>query len=310
MNWLDAEKQIYDMALLSVEKTNKALARVYLVTMREISDQLKQFYLSVDPSWSAQYQAQRLSEIFKSVNQKLSTMTGLSTATIEKAYLTNYKNTFNNYAYDLSGYYSQYVEGFAILPFSMVDESVIMAGLNEKIGEYSFLKSMYDKQVTLRQDLRESVAVSIAKGESPLKLAKKLKEAFDSGLMRTVATARTELLKAFSLAQESSIDQAKEMGIDFTFIFIGRSDGRERPSHVALNNTYAKIDKNGKEYFEGGGCKGPGPRLFVGPAKLQAAMNIQCRCRKGCIPMKVDTSKDFPTMNGLPDFDAYLKLIA
>ncbi len=308
MSWSETEKQIYEMALANVEKTNKALARVYLVTQKEIADQLKTFYTLIDPSWSAQYQAQRLSEIFKSVNQKLGTMTGLSTDIIEKAYLGQYQNIFNRYAYDLSAYYSQYVKGFAILPFSMVDESVIMAGLNEKIGEYSFLKSMYDKQVTLRQDLREAVAVSIAKGESPLKLAKKLKEAFDSGLMRTVATARTEMLKAYSLAQIESVKQAQDMGIEFSFQWLGRPDGRERASHVALNNTFAKeFTKDGQPIFHAGASKGPAPRLMVG--NDQAGQNINCRCRRQNIPFKVDTSKDFPIVDGLPDYNEYLKMI-
>jgi len=72
MNWVQAEKEIFDNALKSVEKTNRALIRVYLITQKEIEEQLKQFFLSVDPSWSKQYQAQRLTAIFKSINIRLS----------------------------------------------------------------------------------------------------------------------------------------------------------------------------------------------------------------------------------------------
>ncbi len=168
---------------------------------------------------------------------------------------------------------------------------------------------MSEKQAILRDALRESVALSIAQGEGPVKLAKRLKEAFDSGLMRTITTARTELLKSFSLAQIESVHQAQDLGIEFSFQWLGRPDGRERPSHVALNNTFAKeFTKKGDPIFYAGASKGPAPRLMVG--KDQAAQVVNCRCRRQNIPFEVDTSQDFPTINGVPDFDAYLKIIS
>jgi len=338
MSWTQSEKVIYDLALANVKKTNKAIARVYLKTQREISEQLKAFYLIVSPSDSKAFQAARLTAIFKDINRRLSISTKLSTKMIEESYLEQYQSSFYLYAYGLSAYYS--IEAikagvtakWTALPFKIKPKKTIMASLTEKVGDYSFNNSQILGQQQLsesikeayRETLREEVAKSIKLGESPIKLAKRLKSSFDTVIAQHIRTARTEMLKAYSLAQEESIAQAEEMGIEFTFMWLGRADNRERASHIALNNTYAKIDKRGNPYFEGGGCKGSGPRLMKGgTSRQQKAMNINCRCRKLAIPMEIDTTKEFPTKTVdastkkrpnvsvvVPDFDEYLKTIS
>jgi hypothetical protein len=282
MNWIAEEKRIYNEALKAVETTNQSLIKVYLITQKEIEEELKRFYLTVDPSWSKQYQAQRLTELFKTVNLRLSKLTKISTETIEKAFLREYQETFNSYAYNLSDYFST-GEEFPLLPFTVASEATIKAALNEKIGEYSFKSSMAKKQIKLRQDLREAVAISINKGESTAKLTARLKEMFDTGISRYVATARTELMRSFSIAQDEAVIQALEMDIKFKYQWLGRNDGRERESHIVMNGTYAKIDKDGMPVFKVGQSKGTGPRLLTGPD--QAKQCINCRCRRLNLPV-------------------------
>lgn len=310
MNWLDAERVIYENALANVESTNKALVRVYLTVQAEITDELKQFYLSVNPSWSAQYQAQRLTEIFNTVNTRLSAFTGFTTNRIEGAFLGQYQDTFNNYAYDLSDYYSK-PGAFPILPFSMPDESVIRAALNEKIGEYSFLNSMADKQADLQQALREAVAVSVAKGEGVVALVDRLKETFDSGISKYVTTARTELLKAYSLSQEEVTRQARdEMGIEFSYQWLSAADGRTRPAHAAANGKFAKnFKEDGTPIFYIGASHGSGPRLLVGNDMI--AQNVNCRCRRLNVPMEIDEElmDRFPKTDKRPDYNRFLDML-
>jgi len=121
LNWIASEKAIYDEALKAVEKTNQSLIRVYLITQKEIEAELKQFYLSVDPSWSKQYQAARLTEVFKTISIRLKALTGISTEKIEQAFLRVYQDTFNNYAYNFSSYYAD-PKAFPILPFMVQSE--------------------------------------------------------------------------------------------------------------------------------------------------------------------------------------------
>lgn len=271
MSWSTAETEIYNNALANVEQTNKQLARVYLKVQKEISDKLKQFYNSVDPSWSAEYQAKRLSDLFKEINKRLTLLTKIETRKIEEAFLDQYKTTFETYSYNMGEY-------LGILPLSIPSESLIMAGLNEKIGEYSFLKSMSEKQALLREQLQDAVGISISKGEGPVKLLARLKETFDSGISRYMATARSELLRAYSIAQDESISQAIEQGIEFDYIWRANIDGRTRESHVLENGKKAKIDKKGMPIFKVGRSTGTGPRLLYGPD--QAKQTIQCRCRR------------------------------
>jgi hypothetical protein len=292
MNWIKSEKEIFDKALKAVEKTNQSLIRVYLITQKEIEAELKRFYLTVDPSWTKQYQSARLTAIFKTINIRLNALTGISIKTIEQAFLRVYQDTFNNYAYNFSSYYA--VPGaFPLLPFMVNPEKTIMAALNEKIGEYSFLKSMADKQGTLRDSLREQIAIAIAKGESVAKLTKRLKGEFDSGISRYATTARTEMLKSFSIAQEESTLQALDMDIEMKFQWIAANQpGRTRASHLAMNGKFAReFTADGMPLFRVGMSKGSGPRLLSGAD--QKAQNINCRCRRINIPLPLTAEQEF-----------------
>jgi hypothetical protein len=319
-DWTESETKIYDAALTAVEKQNKQLARVFIKAQKEIADELKQFFISVDPSWSKQYQAQRLSELFKMFNKRIAALSGIATTEIEKAFLDIYQNTFYTYAYNLCDYYAgmSFAPGFTLLPFQPTNEAAIMAALTDKIGEYSFLRSMYEKRMDLQSSLRESVSVAIAKGEGPLVLAQKLKDVFDSGLMRYVTTARTEMLKAYSLAQDEAVSQAQEMGIEFTYMWSSAIDGRTRIGHAKENGQYAKIDKRGNPVFtvdvyrkiKGipvlvGTASGPGPRMLTGA--YAAESNINCRCRRLNVPMQIDTNKKFPMTDEKPDFNKFIE---
>lgn len=285
MNWTKAETDIYNDALKLVEKNNKLMARMYLKTQKEIAEKLKKFYLLTSPTDSQQYQAARLAEIFKDINKRLTLLTGLGQKQIEDAFLDQYKAVFNSYSYALGEY-------AGLLPLSMVSESVIKAGLSKPIGKYNFKDYGRYAKKKLQEDLREQIAISLNKGEGPAKLSKRLEDIFGSAISRHTATARTELLKSYSLAQEEGVNQAEELGIEFKFKWLGRNDfkivngkkiHRERPAHRALNDTYAKKGKDGKYYFYGLGCKGTSPRLFTGPNS--AAMNVNCRCRRLNIPV-------------------------
>jgi SPP1 gp7 family putative phage head morphogenesis protein len=319
VNWTESETEIYEAALSAVEKQNKQLARVFIKVQKEITDELKQFFISIDPSWSKQYQAQRITELFKTFNKRLSALSGIATDEIEKAFLETYQSTFYTYAYNMCDYYAGMsgFMGFALLPFQPTNEAAIMAALTDKIGEYSFLRSMYEKRMDLQSALREEIAAAIAKGEGPLVLAKKLKDVFDSGLMRYVTTARTEMLKAYSIAQDEAVSQAQEMGIEFTYMWSSAIDGRTRTGHAKENGQYAKV-KNGKPYFtvdvyrkiKGvpvlvGTASGPGPRMLTGP--YAAESNINCRCRRLNIPMQIDTSQQFPMVDEKPDFNKFVE---
>jgi len=310
LNWVQSEKAIYDEALKAVEKTNQSLIRVYLITQKEIEKELKQFYLSVDPSWSKQYQAARFTQVFKTISLRLKSLTGIETKTIEQAFLRVYQDTFNNYAYNFSAYYAD-PKAFPILPFMVQSEKYIMAALNEKIGEYSFLKSMAEKQATLRDSLREQIAVAISKGESTAKLTARLKEVFDSGISRYATTARSEMLKAFSVAQDESTRQALDMNIKMKFQWIAANQpNRTRASHLAMNGKFAReFTADGMPIFKVGMSKGPGPRLLHGPD--EKAQNINCRCRRINIPLPLTAEQEFEfeRVSTTPTAEQYLRMI-
>jgi len=294
MSWTQSELDIYNRALANVEATNKTLARAYILMQKEIADKLKQFYISIDPSWTQQYQAQRLTELFKQIDIKLSALTGLTTTEIERAYLRQFRSTFYCYAFDLSGYYATGNE-YPVLPFSTLNNRAIIASLDEQIGANSFRDIVRNQQTALRESLREQVALSAGLGESIPQLTARLDAIFGSSISRVATTARTELLTALSLAQEQAVSEARAMGINFDYVWTGRADARERDSHRAMNNKKAReFYPNGDPMFKVGASIGIGPRLLTGPD--QAAQNINCRCRRANIPGNFDDVDEYPTM--------------
>jgi len=274
MNWSDSETEIYNKALANVEVTNKALARVYLKTQKEIADKLKQFFLSVDPSWSETYKIKRVEEIIKQQEKTLRYMEEYFIISLTAAYILNYTNTFKSYATILNPMVENDLE--------IITKEQIKKNLYATIGDYSFMIHEAEMRKVLQDELKRMVKSAIDRGINPVKLEKELLGKFGSNIARHAATARTEMLTAYSIAQEDSIRQAEEQGIKFRFKWLGRNDGRERESHIALNGTYAKLADDGNYYFYANGCKGTSPRLFTGAKS--AGENINCRCRRLNIP--------------------------
>lgn len=275
MTWSQSETDIYEQALKAVEDNNKLLARMYLKTQKDIADKLKQFFLSVDPSWSEAYKIKRVEEIIKEQYKTIDLMTVFFVSTLTASFLSVYTKTFAEYG--------KLIEPLTGETIEIITEKAIKNNIYNSIGEFNFLKHEKEAADIFRKKLRDMVKESIDKGEGPAKLAKKLKDEFGARIARHTATARTEMLTSYSLAQEEAVNQAEELGIEFKFKWLGRNDGRERPTHIALNGTYAKKADDGEFYFYGGGCKGTSPRLFEGVNS--AAMNVNCRCRRLNIPV-------------------------
>ena len=325
MSFTESEDQIWAIALKNTEATTKKVARVYLSASREIAKELETFFKIADPSWSKQYQAERLKRIFEELTVKLELITGMERQVIQEAFLKQYYDTYFAYSYA----YSEYATGasllmpnqFLLLPFSIPIESAVMAALNEKVGEYSFLKSTRAMQDYLRADLQSAVAIAIQKGESVAMLTKRLNKIFDSGLMRYATTARTEMLKAYSISQEESAQEAADLGIEMTYIWKASGDGRTRTGHRLADGQVAKMHgdkpvfevqvwrrKKGQAPILMGTCKGPAPRLMTGA--YQAECNINCRCRRVTMPFKYDPDVKPEIVNGVPDIKEYVKMLS
>lgn len=324
MNFTESENIIWESALKNTEKTAQQVARVYMQVSSEISKELEAFFKIADPSWSKQYQAERLKRIFEELTVRFEVLTGLERDIITKSYIKQYYDVYYNYAFS----YSEFATGFnmlsqnqfLLLPFSIQPESVILASLNEKVGEFSFLRSTRSAQINLKNQLREAVAVSIQKGESVAQLSQRLRQEFNSGITRYVTTARTEMLKAFSIAQEESSIEAEDLGIDCTYVWKSAHDIRTRRGHAIADGQVAEIVK-GRPRFKiqvwrtrnkapvyMGDCQGPAPRLLTG--RLQAEANINCRCRRITIPFKYNPDIKPPVINGIPDIKEYIKLLS
>jgi len=285
MNWSNSETSIYNQALKNVEKTNKQLASMTVKIQKEVISKINQFYLSVDPTWTDAYKTKRVEEIIKQSDRYLSLLSKYFITTLTAGYVLNYISTFSGYG--------KIITPLAGESIKIISEKEILKNLYRTIGDFNFLKHEKEVAETLRSKLQDMVKSAVDRGINPKKLEKELAEEFGKHILRHQATARTELLTAYSIAQEESISQAEGQGIRFRFKWKGNDQmikvgnkmvHRERETHRKLNDTYAVYDKkDDKYYFHASGCKGTGPRLFSG--EKAAGENINCRCRKLCIPV-------------------------
>jgi len=116
---------------------------------------------------------------------------------------------------------------------------------------------------------RSAIMRGITNGYSYTKVARSVKTEFDKGLWQAQRVVRTEAGRCWSEGAEDAHNAANEAGLVTKKRWSAALDKRTRPSHGALDGTFA--DEEGLFYLGGEGK--PQPRMFSDPAE-----SINCRC--------------------------------
>jgi len=279
------EREIYNLALKNVTKANRNIARIYLETFEKIEQQLaaqasKIFVGNV----RLLDNAIRLEQLQFQIQQDLRAMNVKVARTISSNYIQNFENTYYRTGYNvetevnLGKGFQNMANGYN-LNYTILPREAIKASLDERIAGHTFKDRLVRDRDVLRFRTREKVAETLIEGLSPRELSRRLKEmdeAFAIGQARATTTARTELLRAYSIGQDDSANHAKSAGVEFTFSWSSTLDTRTRQDHVIMDKKEADRIEDGEPVFVlPDGSEGPGPRLIG-----VASQDINCRCRR------------------------------
>jgi len=280
----EGEKKIVDSYVNSLSDIRKEIERIYskysTAGVLKWSDMTRS-----DGQLLARYQ-EMYKNIFGIIKSNYKDVAGA----IDKTFADTYKEGYYYRSYDIQSQLGKQ------LSFSMVQEKVINQAAMNPISGLT-LNEIQDKdKARVIDQVNQSITRGLIQGASINEMDVMVKEALGIASNNSERIARTEALRAYSLGNLQSENEAKDMGIKLTSVWSTDMDGRERPSHEAMDGIEA--DEDGIFTLVSGDNKGaqaPEPRMFG-----IAAEDIQCRCDK---VVQVAELQDDSIINGTEDFN-------
>ena len=287
----DTKKLFEDLALLletTIENEQSSIRRIYAEAYSEIMDRIRAIYDKYADGDGVVSNADkaamnRLRTIGDQCARRLSIAHTEVRQMLERDCATLYGESFfrNAWAVDtsLAGYG---IEGsWGLIPARAADKAAA--------DRYSLLansQTFRHAETRTIATVQSIFAKGIIEGQSYERVRDRLIKAI--GVSKVSANAiryngsgvgawammvtRTEMHRAFSLAQAEIEDRAKEQGLELDWVWLATLDGRTRPAHGALDGQY-KDEENGGWFVPELGTYVRGPGLSG-----VAAFDINCRC--------------------------------
>lgn len=186
------------------------------------------------------------------------------------------------------------------LKWGTVNVDAIKANLDNEMAKISIEKYGNDARILVRQAINKGLPV----GKSMPKMAKDIKEAFDTTAYRALRIIRTEGMTALNAGQEAAYGRAVENGVEGSYVWDATLDGRTRPTHAAKDQE--KRDEATGTFKPLDGVR---PRYPL-DENLSAGERINCRCRlrfevSGYAPLLRRTREE--GLVPYQDFNSYAK---
>lgn len=299
------QRTAFNDALKEVEKSNKELLKLYQNALDEATKELAVFKLQIDQGKLSDTQVtmkqKRIEKLIQELNDQIDKLYFVQGDIITSGWTQNYVSTY-------------YQIGFAIekeinlvtLPemgatynysinYRKINPAYAKSQLNNIIGGFTFSDRQGINKAMMQAQLRDIINNAVIQGLTPKQVAKelgKLDDVYSQNLNKAIATARTELLRAYSVSQEESIAIAEDRGIEGENIWDATLDGRTRPQHAKMDQKKTGVDG----YFTmPNGERTLGPRM----PGLSAGNSVNCRCRKVFLPEGVKpNTRGFRTASG------------
>lgn len=289
--FLNAEKEAFKNALSFLDTREKILASIYRGHQEVILEKIKVTIFDIKNLSRNKYKIKRLEQMYADIDDQINKLmtkvpSSLKTGFVNMYEDAYYKNSFNiervvnNVFYQ--GENSRIALNFTVLPTQAVE-----AALFDEIAGHTFKDRMKFDKSQLRWKLRTQVANAVIEGLPPRELAKRLKEidrVFEMSKAKSMMTARTELLRAYSLGNEKAAEEAKKSGVQMDYVWDSSLKGNTRATHRSADGKKAKI-VNGKPQFNINGVLLSSPRVTHPDNMVNSAGEvIHCRCRRSNRP--------------------------
>jgi hypothetical protein len=282
------QRKAFNSAIDTVEKTSKELFALYRTALKEATQQVADFKLKIDKGQLSPTEARadkRLKKLITEINDQIDKLYFVQGDIISSGWTENYVDTY----YQISFAIEKEVNLVTLVEQgSTYDYGINYRKINPayaKLQEFTVIGGLTFKdrqgveKIIMQGKVRAIINNALVEGLTPKQVAKELQaldQVYATNLNKALATARTELLRAYSMSAQESWNIAEDRGVSGDKVWDATLDGRTRPAHARADQQVA--DKKG--LFRVGGELTPYPR---GPG-LSAKNVVNCRCRAVYLP--------------------------
>ena len=284
------ETNIYNQAIQRTNKVKKKLAKFYQEAYERIEGQLSTIQINkAEGIPISEFQEQRLQRLLYQIDQEIKRLRTKTESSIKTGIYQNFENTYYETGYilerevNLGGAFKDLDFGvkfnYPIFPREIIKTALI----DERIGGLNFTDRMLREMRLLQYQIRQETAQAVISGIPVKEFQKKvaqIKDSMGQATARVQATARTEMLRAYSIGQQEAIDYAEDGGLEGEKVWRSTLDGKTRDDHVSMDGE--KADAKGI-FTLPDGSQAPYPR----GEGLSAKESVNCRCRSQFRPFGI-----------------------
>lgn len=286
--YLQDERAIFNGALRITSDSYRRLIHVYRSSLQAVKSRIDSYVL--DESLS-RGELRRLNTLYREIDTELDTLIANRAEIIQRGFVSTYEQSF----YRTGFAYEQWVNATGGAPpgahfelgYGMLDRNAVLAAFNEEIAGKTFRDRGRFEQARLRAEVRAAIGEAVAQGETVSDLTARLRavdEVYNHSATRALATARTELLRAHSYAQEHADAVAEAAGVENRYAWSATLAGNTRDTHAEADNQKAEVRDDGTVTFVVGGVLFSSPRVPLEGQADTAREVVNCRCRRRSEP--------------------------
>lgn len=289
----NTDKALYERVLRYIDNVEERIIELYQESHERILEKLAKYRQDAQAGMvPPAFEQARLNELLMQIESETNALQTRLYGEVRTSYAQIYGGTYYESAYNYERAVNQLgMNESYTLNFPALDTQAVSASFDARVGGLTFLDRIERDGVVMRFRLQEAVSRTIIEGQTVESLKKRLQLLDDVYAMeeaKATMTARTELLRAYSLGHEHSSSEASEAGVEFEYIWDAALDGRTRPEHRAADGKRAEI-KEGLPAFSVGGCLFSSPRVLhpANQGLKTAAQIVNCRCRRVDAPFGI-----------------------
>lgn len=280
------DSPLFDSALETIEERNRVLLTLYQESERRILDKLMVIAAEREAGLTpSAFQEYRLREMLAQMEAEIESLMAQISQEIQETFTRIYEDTYYQEAY----LFERSINNLGMpydyqLNYPVLNTNAINEAFSERVGGFTFSERIGQDQIVMQYRLRGAISQAIMEGQTVKDLQKHIQlldDIYAQNIARAQATARTELLRAFSLGAEHAADEAVQSGVEFEYIWSATLAGNTRPEHRAADGQKAKMI-SGVPAFRVGGVLLSSPRVThpKNTSPNVAGMVINCRCRR------------------------------
>lgn len=295
MSFKQDQLTVFERQEKSVKDATKRLESLYAKSKKDLTNAIiaEQARNTTD----SLRRAESFQSLIDQIDKEVATLQAQTSAIIKGSSTKSYVNTYNRLAYD----YDTMINTSALktagqttyLNFTFLDAEAVNTALfntsvaGKTISPVQFTGIMADQRTALRTGIRNIIANIVATGfgvdaasDALEPLFMLLGDSFDKAKVRAATTARTEILRAYSLSQMEADEQAVLSGVELEYYWETAKDERVRSNHRQMQGQKAQLDASNQPFFQyPDGTRTPAPRIYGSAANV-----INCRCTRISTP--------------------------